>query len=185
MIIVFIGPPYSGKDTQSKLIASDLGIPIFSMGSLIRKAYKEGNPKAIEGFEQYSMKGLHVPISLKFALLRERMDEEKDGFILDNFPATLEDLETFKEYLQEKSLKVDKVFSLKISEEEMIRRRTQRGRADDEVDILLKRREEQDKDRIPVIEYFKSTGILKEINDEGQTVEETHQIIMEEIYDKN
>ncbi len=181
MILIFIGPPYSGKDTQARLIAKEFGIPIFSMGSLIREAYKAGDPKAIEGFEQYSMKGLHVPIPLKFALLREKIEAEKDGFVLDNFPATQEDLDAFNAYMREKSLSVKKAFYLHISEEEMMRRRIERNRPDDNVDILLKRRKEQDRDRVPVIEYFKNMKALKEIDTEGQTVEETHREIMEEL----
>jgi len=181
MILIFIGPPYSGKDTQAKIVARELGISIFSMGSLIREAYKQGDPKAAEGFEKYSMKGLHVPISLKFALLRKKIEAEKDGFILDNFPATQEDLDTFTEYIKEKGLAVDKVFLLTISEEEMMRRRVERGRLDDGVEILKKRREEQDKDRVPVVEYFRNMGILKEINTEKQTVDQTREEIMKEL----
>ncbi len=181
MILIFIGPPYSGKDTQARLIAKDFGLPIFSMGALIRAAYKDGNPKAKKGFENYSMKGLHVPIGLKFALLREKIEQQKDGFILDNFPATAEDLETFNEYAREKSLHVDKVFYLNISKEEMMRRRVERDRLDDEVEILSKRREEQDKDRISVLDYFKNSGKLVEINTERQTIDETHNEIMKEL----
>lgn len=181
MILIFIGPPYSGKETQAKLLAKEFGIPIFSMGNLIRQAYKAGDPNAVEGFENYSMKGLHVPISLKFALLKKKMEEQKDGFILDNFPANQEDLDTFNEYIKENFLFVNKVFYLEISEEEMMRRRVERGRLDDQVEILLKRREEQDKDRFAVIEYFRNMGILKEINTENQDVITTHEEIMKEL----
>lgn len=186
MILIFIGPPYSGKDTQAKLIAKEFGLSIFSMGNLIRQAYEAGDSKAIEGFENYSMKGLHVPISLKFALLKKKMEEQKDGFILDNFPATKEDLDTFNEYIKKNSLVINKVFYLNVSEDEMMKRRVERGRLDDEVEILQKRREEQDKDRSEVIKYFKNEGILKEINTERQSIEETHEEIMKELRnDKN
>lgn len=166
MILVFIGSPYAGKGTQVGLISKKFGIPVFSMGNLIREAYKEGNPKAVEGFTNYSMKGLHLPISLKFDLLKERIDLLENGFILDNFPATKEDLETFLPYLKQKSKNIDKVFYINISKEEMLKRMIFRGREDDKEEIVLKRREVQDQDRIPVIEYFKKEGILEEINGE-------------------
>lgn len=177
-IIIFIGPPYAGKDTQAKLLKKKLGIPIFSMGQLIREAYEAGNPKAVEGFKQYSMQGLHLPIALKFDLLKEQMGQAKNGFILDNFPATKEDLDTFINYIEKNYLKVDKVFYFFILKEEIMRRMTlQRGRQDDTPEIVMKRIENQDKDRYPVIEYFKKQGLLEEINGE-QSIEQVHSEII-------
>lgn len=43
-----------------------------------------------------------------------------------------------------------------------------RGRADDNLGIIMRRRVEQDKDRIPVIEYYKEKRLLVELNgDDG------------------
>lgn len=179
MIVIFIGPPFSGKDTQSKLLASKLNLPVFGMGHLIREAYDANNKTAIEAYENYSMKGLHVPISLKFNLLKNKMNNAKKGFILDNFPANLEDFNTLNNYLKLRSLKIDVVFSLLISQEEMIKRIKQRGRRDDDLEIILKRREIQDKDRVPVINYYKKIGLLEEINSEKEI-----EIVQKDILEK-
>lgn len=176
MIIIFIGPPFSGKDTQTNLLSKELNLPVFSMGELIRKAVKAGDPKAIEGFEEYAMKGKHLPNSLKFYLLEQKMDEAKKGFILDNFPATKEDLEVLLSYLEKHKLKIDKAFNLWISEGEMKKRINERGRQDDDPQIISERRKNQDKDRMPVADYFKEKGILEEINGEGE-IEEIHKEI--------
>ena len=178
MIIIFLGPPYCGKGTQSEILAKQFNIPVFSMGALIREGYENKDPKAIEGFENYSMKGLHLPNSLKFHLLKNKMEQNPDGFILDNYPATQEDLQTIYKYLDEKSFKIDKVIYLPISVEEMKKRLSERGRRDDDLDILLKRREQQDKDRNPVLNFFSSKGLLVEISGEG-SVDEIHNKIME------
>lgn len=177
MNIIFIGPPCSGKGTQTQLLGKKLNLPVFSMGALIREARKNGDPKVIEGFNNYSMKGLHLPIELKFDLLKEKLDKIPDGFILDNFPATKDDLGVFLSYLKEKSKVIDKVFCLNISEEGMERRVISRGRDDDQLQIILQRRKAQDKDRIPVIGYFRNQGILEEINSE-RSIEEVHQEIL-------
>jgi adenylate kinase len=173
MIIVFIGPPLSGKETQTGILGKELNLPVFSMGALIREGYKNGDPKAIEGFENYSMKGLHLPNSLKFHLLKERLDQNKNGFILDNYPATQEDLEMLNNYLSENVLKIDKVFLIKISVEEMKKRLGARNRKDDDPEIAMERREIQDVDREPVLEFFRSEGLLVEIEGKG-TVEAVH-----------
>lgn len=171
MNIIFIGPPYAGKGTQAERLSKKLGLPVFSMGKLIREGYEARNPKAVEGFEKYSMKGLHLPNSLKFDLLKEKLDISKKGFIIDNYPATQEDLDTFLNYINSYSLNINKVFNIRISEEDMKNRIISRGRQDDAPEILLRRRKIQDKDRLPVINYFRNKGILVDI-DGKKSIEE-------------
>lgn len=187
MIVVFIGPPYAGKDTQGKLLSQKFGnMPIFSMGGLIREARERGNETFIKAYEEYSLKGLHLPTAVKFPLLKEKMDQAKDGFILDNFPATADDLIMFNAYLINTNKRVDRVIYLHISEEEMKKRfkNVFRGRKDDDPDIVATRREIQDQDRIPVLKYYKSHNQLCEINGEGD-INKIHEEILEELLKKN
>ncbi len=177
MIIIFVGPPFAGKDTQAKLLGKEKNLPVFSMGALIRDAYERKEPGAIEGFEQYSMKGLHLPTKLKFGWLKEKLDVNKGGFILDNFPANQEDLDVLLDYLKQNNLRIDHAFYLRISEEEMIKRMTQRGRKDDKLEVVMKRREIQDADRKAVINYFINQGLLREISGEGSVGQVQKQII--------
>jgi adenylate kinase len=180
MIIILIGPPFAGKDTQAKLLSKEVNLPVFSMGAIIREAYEKRDPRAVEGFENYSLKGKHVPIKLKFDLMRDRMESSQDGFILDNFPATSEDLEAFNNYLLEKNLKVNHVVYLTISE--MDRRMIHRGRGDDNPEIVHTRRRVQDEDRKAVIEYYRNNNLLVEIDGSG-SIEEVHGKIKEAIND--
>ena len=186
MIVVFIGPPYAGKNTQGQLLSRELGdIPIFSMGALIREARERGEVAFIKAYKEYSLKGLHLPTAIKFPLLREEMDKVNDGFVLENFPATEDDLIAVNSYLKNKGKKIDKVIYLKISEDEMKKRfhEFSRGRADDDPHVILVRKEIQDKDRIPVINYYKRENLLLEINGEGE-VNKIHGTIMEGLRDK-
>ncbi|MEK7092346.1 MAG: nucleoside monophosphate kinase [Patescibacteria group bacterium] len=180
MNIVFIGPPLSGKGTQARLLGAQLYIPVFSIGKLLREAYSRGDAQAKEGYEQYAMRGKNLPISLKFHFLKEKLETATEGFILENFPSTKEDLDTFLQYLKTKNLSIDKAFLVHISEEEMQKRMVTRGRIDDTLDIVSKRYVLQGSDRLEVEKYFKQIGILAEINGEG-SVEEVHKRVMEEI----
>ena len=186
MIVVFIGPPYAGKNTQGKLLSKELGdIPIFSMGALIREARERKEESFIKAYEEYSLKGLHLPTLIKFPLLKSKMDEVIDGFILENFPATKDDLTAINNYLENKGKKIDKVIYLHISEDEMKKRfyEFSRGRADDDPHVIMMRKEIQDKDRIPVINFFRENNLLAEIDGEGD-VEEIHKKIMSFISNK-
>ena len=184
MILIFLGPPYSGKGTQAQILGKELNLPVFSMGELIREGNRLGNPKAVEGYKNYTIKGLHVPNALKFELLKEKLDQNKNGFILDNYPAMQEDLDTLRNYLAENSLQVDKVFYINISVEAMKARITERGREDDKLEIVSTRRDVQDKDRLPVLQYFREKGLLVEINGEGP-IEEVQAEIREALNDQN
>jgi adenylate kinase len=183
MIIIFIGPPYAGKDTQGKLLSKAFGnIPIFSMGHLIREARENGDEIITKAYDEYSLKGLHLPTTVKFPLLRNKMDQAKEGFILDNFPATKDDLAALNDYLTKTNKKIDRVIYLHTSTEEMERRFADafRGRKDDHPDIMVVRREIQDQDRIPVLDYYKNQNLLSNINGEGD-VNEIHQQILNSI----
>lgn len=183
MIIVLIGPPYAGKDTQGKLLSKKFGnMPIFSMGALIREARERGDTIFKKAYDKFSLKGFHLPTAIKFPMLKEKMDQAKDEFILDNFPATEDDLKMFDRYLTSTHKKLDKVIYLRISEEEM-RKRFQnafRGRTDDDPDIVIARKEIQDQDRVPVLEYYKNHNLLSEIDGQGD-IDKIHKKIMKEL----
>jgi len=184
MILIFLGPPYSGKGTQATILGKELNLPVFSMGELIREGNRLGNKKAVEGYQNYTIKGLHVPNALKFELLKEKMDANQTGFILDNYPAMQEDLDTLLNYLTENSLQVDKVFYISISAEAMKTRITERGREDDKLETVLTRKEVQDRDRLPVLQYFRDKGLLVEINGEG-SIEDVQAEIRKALNDQN
>ncbi len=186
MIIVFLGPPYAGKGTHSAFLGQKLNIPVFSMGALIRQAHDKGDEVIKDAYERYALKGLNVPTHIKFDLLKKAMIQAGDNFILDNFPATEDDLKVLSDFLKERNLSIDKVLHMKTSEEEMIKRlkNISRGRADDDPEIVRARREIQDKERKPVIEYFKNQGILTEVNSEG-SIEEVNRKIEEAMNDSH
>lgn len=179
MIIIFIGPPFAGKDTQANLLSKKLSLPLFSMGGLIRDAREKGNEIIANAYKKYTLHGLHIPINIKFGLLKKKLDSLHDGFILNNFPATFEDLNVFNKYLTGRNLSVDKVFYLYISKEIMQGRfkHSLRKRQDDDSSIILTRRVVQDKDRIPVVNYFRNLGVLVEVNGE-RDIDAVHKDIM-------
>lgn len=173
MNIIFTGPPLAGKGTQAHLLGKKLNLPAFSIGALLREHAKDG-------YEKYAMQGKNLPIELKFKYLKEKLDASKNGFILENFPASSDDLEVFVEYLAQNKLKVDRVFVLEISQAEAEKRSLERNRADDTEEIVKARLLLQAKDREPVIKYFEKLGVLRKINGEG-TVEEVEKRVLKNL----
>jgi adenylate kinase len=152
------------------------------MGHLIREAKESGNGTFVKAYEEYSLKGMHLPTAIKFPLLREKMDRAKSGFILDNFPATKDDLEALNNYLSKTNKRINKVIYLSIPQEEMQKRfkNAFRNRKDDHPKVITARKEIQDQDRIPVLEFYKSQNVLLEINGVGD-VNKIHEEILKEL----
>ena len=90
MRIVFLGPPGSGKGTQSEAIREKLGVPQISTGDMLRAARKAGTPLGREA-DSYMSAGKLVPDDVVIGLVNERVQEPDaaKGFILDGFPRTV------------------------------------------------------------------------------------------------
>lgn len=86
-VIVFLGPPGSGKGSQSKKLSKALNLPHISTGDLLRSYSTQETPLAKTIQEKLS-KGEYLPDSLLTEMLQERVAREdcKGGFILDGFP---------------------------------------------------------------------------------------------------
>jgi adenylate kinase len=79
--------------------------------------------------------------------------------------------------MKEAGIKYDYVIYLDVSKEEVIRRLTARGRADDTPEIILKRLEVYEEETAPLLDYYKDE--LIKIKAEGGTKEEIAQAIID------
>lgn len=188
MIIIFLGPPEAGKGTQAELLAKRLRIPHFSVGQFLREAWNKKTKLGIEGEKYWGEKGINVPTRISFGILKKYLSRSKKGFILDNFPRTKENLDYLKKYLQDKKLKVDRVFHLSVSqktgEKRLEKRAISKDRLDETPKLLKKRREiGYTKDVLEIKNYFKKIGVWYEIDGEKKPKEVFAQI-MYQILDK-
>ena len=91
MRIAFIGPPGSGKSTQSKRVARSLPYPNyaprFSSGELVRAEVEAATELGREMEGRYE-RGEWVPDETILSLVLPRL-RRAGGFMLDNFPATV------------------------------------------------------------------------------------------------
>ena len=88
---IFIGPPGSGKGTQTKMLSKDINLPHIDTGSLLRESIASGSEEGIIA-NSFMEKGQLVPISLVSKVIKKRLlkDDAKNGFILDGYPRSLE-----------------------------------------------------------------------------------------------
>lgn len=91
MKFVIFGPPGSGKGTYASRLQTKLNVDVFATGDILREVMKEDSSlgKKVKGFVE---KGQLVPDDTVIQVLKDRMSRStnKNGFILDGFPRTIE-----------------------------------------------------------------------------------------------
>jgi len=125
-LIVF-GPPGAGKGTQAERIAKKLGIPHVATGDVLREAVAKKTELGVKA-RGYMERGELVPDGIVVGIVEERLrrpDCEK-GFVLDGFPRTLGQAEALDEMLEKLGTSIDVVINLETSEEEIIKRLSNR-----------------------------------------------------------
>jgi adenylate kinase len=123
MIIVFIGPPGSGKGTQAKLLAKRLGLDYFSTGEMLRTIKKNDAQLA-----KIMDSGELIPDDklVQYVMDYLKKNNIKDNFILDGSPRTLYQYERFKDEFDKFGKKMDILIYLHISDDEVVRRQSAR-----------------------------------------------------------
>ena len=100
--LIFMGPPASGKGTQTKKLSAETGFVHVDTGSLLREAMANGT-EAGKIAKDYVEKGALVPVEVVAQIIKDRLkkDDVQKGFILDGFPRSIEQAEMLDEMLKE------------------------------------------------------------------------------------
>lgn len=111
--LVFLGPPASGKGTQTSKLSQYLNFPHVDTGSLLRRAMANKTQDGLTA-QGYIEKGQLVPIEIVASIIKSRLQEEDcaNGFILDGFPRSIEQAEMLEGMLKE--IDADKEVSFKV-----------------------------------------------------------------------
>ncbi|MBQ2644384.1 adenylate kinase [bacterium] len=100
--LIMVGPPASGKGTQTKKLAEITGLKHVDTGSMLREAVASES-EAGKIAKSFMDKGQLVPVDIVARIIKERLskDDCKNGFILDGFPRSLEQAEILDKILKE------------------------------------------------------------------------------------
>ena len=175
MRIVLLGPPGAGKGTQAQRIIEKFGIPHLSTGDMLRGAVRKGTEIGRRA-KDIMARGELVPDHLVVSVVEERISQPDaaSGFVLDGFPRTIVQAETFDNYLGKKSLYLEHVIELRVDEEVLLDRVVTRARQakelghavrpDDNREALKIRLDAYNLETAPLVDYYRSKHVLRSID---------------------
>ncbi|HJR88199.1 MAG TPA: adenylate kinase [Acidimicrobiia bacterium] len=176
MRLLFVGPPGAGKGTQAALVASRLGVPHISTGEMFRDHVTSGTDLGRQ-VQELMEAGAYVPDEITVAMLADRMrsPDTDEGFILDGFPRTIGQVASLDKLLGPDGL--DRVVLFEVDEERLVERMLARGRADDSEETIRSRFKVYEEQTAPLIELYRSRGLVVSVDGEGEVDEVTERIL--------
>ncbi len=172
MRIVFIGPPGAGKGTQAERLVARYDLAHLSTGDMLRAA-RDAQTDVGRKADEYMSKGELVPDEIIVQIIAERLNEPdcQAGYLLDGFPRTIAQAEALDGMLAERNTPLDVVLELQVPEEELFRRLSGRGRADDKPEVIRQRLVAYRQQTEPLLEYYEKAGLLKRVDGLGSVDE--------------
>lgn len=119
MKLIMLGPPGAGKGTQAEFLSEKYGIPQISTGAIIRGVIASGSEFG-KKLKALIDDGNLISDEDVLKLVKERIEEPDcaKGYILDGFPRTIAQAEA----LEKMDIAIDKVLSIELSDEEILKR---------------------------------------------------------------
>jgi adenylate kinase len=126
-VILFLGPPGSGKGTQSSLLSGQLGIPALSTGDMLRAEARQDTPAGLK-LRGILASGALVADEVVCDAVRSRLRRELParGMILDGFPRTRKQAECLDGILSGMGMPGPMVLHLDVARERLLSRLTAR-----------------------------------------------------------
>ncbi|CCG07869.1 adenylate kinase [Pararhodospirillum photometricum] len=171
-IVIFMGPPGSGKGTQAARLESKYALKQLSTGDMLRAAVTAGTELGVKA-KSIMDAGALVPDEVMVGMISERIDQPDcaKGFILDGFPRTVPQAEALDAMLAAKGVAISAVIELRVEDRILFDRITKRVaeaganvRADDNADTLRKRLEVYHQQTAPILPYYGTKGLLSVVD---------------------
>ena len=166
--LILFGHPGAGKGTQAVKIAEKYGWMHVSTGDILRSEVSRGTPLGLR-VKAVMEAGQLVSDELLIEIMESvfRKNKNAKGFVLDGFPRTLKQAKELDEMLKKFGEQISSVLSLKVDEEELIKRLLKRaqdqGRKDDTEEVIKNRLIQYHQHTKPLIDYYEKKKLFHEV----------------------
>lgn len=180
--LLLIGTPGAGKGTQAQRLSETFGIPAISTGDIFRHNVKNETELGKQA-KAFMDRGEYVPDSLTNDLVRDRLSQADaaDGFLLDGYPRTADQVAELDDILAEKAQHLDAVVMLSADVDEVVRRLLNRaveqGRADDTEEVIRHRLDVYEEQTAPLISVYAARDLVITVDGLGEVADVTNRIV--------
>jgi adenylate kinase len=180
--LLLIGTPGAGKGTQAQRLSETFGIPAISTGDIFRHNVKNETELGKQA-KAFMDRGEYVPDSLTNDLVRDRLSQvdAAEGFLLDGYPRTADQVAELDDILAEKSQHLDAVVMLSADVDEVVRRLLNRaveqGRADDTEEVIRHRLDVYEEQTAPLISVYAARDLVITVDGLGEVADVTNRIV--------
>jgi adenylate kinase len=177
-----MGAPGSGKGSQAEILSAQLGIPAISTGDLFRQHVRDRTPLGLEVGE-ILRRGEYVPDSITNQMVHERIAraDALDGFVLDGYPRTPDQVRVLDSMLAEFAATIDAVVFLVVPATSLVPRLLARGeadgRTDDTEDSIRHRLSVFESTTAPLLDLYHQRALAAEIDGLGTFTEVSERIM--------
>jgi len=168
--LLFLGPPGAGKGTQAQRLAFDHHLLHLSTGDMLRAEVLAGTEFGQQA-EAVMARGELVSDDLVLAIVRHRLEDQSQGWLLDGFPRNLGQATALDALLLELNQSIELVILMELPDEVLFQRMLSRGRADDTEAVIRHRLEVYHHQTAPLIDHYQQHGLLMSVDAAG-TVDE-------------
>lgn len=195
MRAILLGPPGVGKGTQAARIVDRYRAVHIATGDLLRAEVRAKTKLGLEA-RKFMDAGQLVPDDVVIDMIRVRLTgEARLGFLLDGYPRTVAQAESLGRLLEEIGQPLDVVIALSAPTEMIVERLAWRAvcpecghpgsvvnddpgicdscgtprivREDDRPDVVRDRLAVYAKQTAPVIDYYRTRGLLSDVDGSG------------------
>jgi len=181
MNIVIFGPPGAGKGTQSNLIVKKYKLHQLSTGELLRKEI-QNNTELGKKISSIINLGNLVSDEIVRNLIENYISKDiyKNKLIFDGYPRNLTQAKNLDVILKKNNQKIDIALKLSVSlktiKKRILERKNLEKRDDDKEEIAIKRYKTYEENIKPVIDFYKQSDLLREVNAESSIAEISEEI---------
>lgn len=180
--LLLIGPPGAGKGTQASRLASAFGVPAISTGDIFRANVANATDLGLK-VKAIMDAGEYVPDDITNAIVVDRLREPDavNGFLLDGYPRTPEQVAELDRVLESEYEPLNAVVQLDANPDEVVgrllKRAVEQGRADDTEDVIRHRMDVYEQQTAPLVELFAQRGLLVKVDALGSVDDVTQRIL--------
>lgn len=172
MHLLLMGPPGAGKGTQAALLAARYTIPAVSTGDIFRTMRSADTPLARQVRGSMASGG-YVTDDITNAIVANRLSQDdcRDGFLLDGYPRTLDQVRTLDALLSGQMKAIDAVVALEADTDELVARLLRRAgtdsRTDDDEPTIRIRQQMYADQTASLLTLYHDRGLLLRVNGLG------------------